>query len=497
LDEANLLVLIDKSYKEIWNFCKTDNFPPLYPWLLKLWGYISHNDNWYRLFGALIGALTAPIAFLLGRELLNKKLGWLLGIAAALSLAHIFYSQTVRMFNIQPLFVSLSLFWFLKAIKTNRSLFWFLTGFANLLGFYVYAFMAFIFAAEFLILIVRFRFKLSSYITPFLMNIPFLIGFIVWGSFFIIRYQQLQGNFWTPPFAALDIVKMWVFLSTGTTFRDHYILTILLNIPFVSGLVLFLFHKSVNEPLRIAGSVFCAVIIIFMLISIIGQSFFSKVYFLYLLPIFHALVLAGLLSIKPVRWRRIGIAYFILSMVFSISYYYVDYYELRAYWGFLRTSSRVERSEGHVLSTIDSIIAENIRKDEVIIHYSGPGIRFRSFFPSVYYNKREFPEYLYSKVEVSDYNGRQYMQPDDLLRSLNDLKPFPKGVWMISLFDASLLLNIGSLNHRIPPWVIEENLPLELRQAGFVPVETVKRGKVSAIHYRRETDKPAENAVEP
>ena len=86
-DEVVLLFQVKMSYAQIWRFCQNENFPPLFPWLLKAWYSIFPGENSLRFFCALMGALTPPAAYFLGKEIQNRRLGWLLGLACVLSIA--------------------------------------------------------------------------------------------------------------------------------------------------------------------------------------------------------------------------------------------------------------------------------------------------------------------------------------------------------------------------------------------------------------------------
>ena len=497
-DETILLLIAKSSYREIIDICKLDNFAPLYPWLVKSWITISSDAHWHRLLGAILGSLTPPLAFILGRELYDRRLGWLLGIATSLSVPLVFFSQMVRMYNIQPFWVCLSLLAFIKALQTNRWRYWLLIAFANLVGYYMYFFMVFVFFAEFFILCLRFKTHLKRYLRPFVSQLPYFFGVVLWFIPTLGRVTQVEGEFWVPPLSWEGLGGVWLFMGIGSDLRDHYALAFLLNMPFLAGFLLALPVVIRNEKLRIVLIIYGLVIAFFVGVSILGQSFFSNGYLYFLTPLYLIIVIAGWLSMRNRFLRNAGVTLIMTVLFLSLAYYYIDYYYMHDYYGFLRPIPQAEKGEGHNLSGMALDVSERLGDNEVIIHYSDPYLRVCSYYASLYYHSRSLPEHIYSKEEIAQHNGRQYLLPGEWIRSLYDLKPLPKGIWMISLNNTELFFDEAILRgEKRPKWVHEENLPLELRQAGFVPVETIKRGKVSAIHYRRETDKPAENAVEP
>ena len=143
-DEVAILLQLDMSFGEIWNFCKIENFPPFYPWIAKAWNYIFPGDQSLRLLSAIIGALVPPAAYFLGKEVKDQKFGILLGFACVVSLPLIYYSQVVRMYGLFVLLGCISYTSFIRGMKTNEWKYWVLTAFANLLAFYTFLFAVFI-----------------------------------------------------------------------------------------------------------------------------------------------------------------------------------------------------------------------------------------------------------------------------------------------------------------------------------------------------------------
>ncbi|TKJ41589.1 hypothetical protein CEE37_03220 [candidate division LCP-89 bacterium B3_LCP] len=488
-DESVLLLLSNSSFGEIFEFCKTDNFPPLYPWMIKLWVSISEDVRWYRLFGALMGALTPPVAYLLGREVVGRRLGWILGAATAISVSLIFYSQFVRMFNAQPLLVCLSVYWFLKALRTNQPKYWLFTGLANLVGFYIYVFSIFLFCAEIVVLIIIYRVDLKKYARPFIASIPFFIGVAIWLPITLSRYEQMAGTFWISPLKWFDYIEVLFTVGTGTDFRNHHLLGGLVNLPFIIGSILGISQSRFDKNIRSIFLILLLVLCSFTIVSLMGQSFMLGRYLIFILPLYLTLATVGWFSVKNVRWRNLGLVFLTFSMVISLSYYYIDYYHEHDYYGFVRPLPSSEDGEGHHLSVIADEVEQHLIEGDVIIHYSNPYLRVCSFYAMLWYHKRSLPEYIYSREEIAQHNGRQYLQPGEWIRSLYDLDPLPEGIWMISLDDTKTFFDEDVLmGKKRPHWISHENLPLELREAGYDVVDTIVRGKVSAIYFRKSDD---------
>jgi len=490
-DEVILLYQAKHSFAGIWEVCKLDNNPPLYPWLIKLWTSFSGSDEWYRLFGALLGSLTPPAVYLLGKDVIDRRFGWLVGSASVIAGGLIFYSQFVRMFNIQPFFAVTSLLFFFRALKTDAWKFWFLTSLVNLLGFYVYLFMPFILAAEGIILLIHYRLEFKRYLRPLIAHLPYFLGVLLWAIPLINRASAVQESFWTNPHDWKDYIRIWYFYGTGTDFRNNFSLSTILNLPIFFGFMLTLFKIKTNRSLRYLLVTFLVNILIVNTISMLGQNFFHERYLLYLQPIYLCLALAGYYYLKTGWLKKTSIGLVLLIMAGSLIYYYVDYFYAHRYYGFVRNYPYAESGEGHNLSKADQVIAQHIGPNEVIIHYSNPYFRVSSYYASRYYHNFALPEYIYSKVTIPAYNGSQYLEPGDQLRNLTDLDPLPKGIWLLTLNDADAFFNEKVLaGYLRPDWVHKENLISEMNSAGYKLNDRLQFGKVTVLHYRKTNDMP-------
>lgn len=484
-DEVVILLLLDNSLSEIWNLCKNDNFPPLYPLLLKFWGSYFPGENSLRFFSALLGSLTPPAAYLLGKEIHSRKLGLLLGSACAISVSMIFYSQMIRMYAIFPLFGCLSLFGFFRALKTDSWKYWILIAVANLLGFYTFLFMLLLIGMQLVILPFHYQWKLKKLSKPILVHLPVFLLMLFWLVPMLNRMSTIQESFVLSPITFFDLPKLWVFFGTSTYFGGKLWVTVLLNLPFLIGIVLSLSALRRNANLRIAMIILISIVVIIFFVSYLGQSIFLKRYFLFLLPVYLAAVFIGWMQLQNRILRAIGLVTTSLVMIFSLSYYYADYCYEHAEYGFCLPNVESGKSDGKALSKIAKLVDDQIRDGEVIIHYSGPYFRNLSFFPSIYYHKRSLPEYIYSAQPIPHWAGGQYLLPGEWIRFLSDLKPAPSGIWMISLNPTEHFFDdeVQKGMNKKWKWVLAENLPGELMEKDYIKEAAYQRGTVSAIHF--------------
>ncbi|RJP80633.1 MAG: hypothetical protein C4524_03230 [Candidatus Zixiibacteriota bacterium] len=481
-DEAVLLLLRHQSYAEIWEFCKTDNFPPLFPWIVKAWMSLSSSHQWYRLLAALLGALTAPMAYVVGKELWDRRLGWMLGLACAISMPLVFFSQFVRMFNLQPVLMLVSVYGLLKGLKTDRWGYWLLMSVANLLGFYIYLLWPLLVVAEAIAVFWYREFKWRRMIRPALAHVPFLLGMAAWLIPALTRYSSVREEFWITEMYWYDWFMTLVRMGSGTDFRDTYWLTLLVNAVFLVGLALAVILSRGRRELRALAIIWGLVYLGIMGFSILGNSLLNWRYVLFIQPLFLALVIAGWLAAKS-RLRRFGLIGLAFMMLFSLGYYFFDYYEMHDYYGYMRSYPHAEPGEGHFFSTVTDSVEARLQPGDVIIHYSQTYHRVCTYYTSLVYHNRSLPEYMYFKGEIPGYWGRQYLRPGEQIRSLADLQPPPEGIWMMTLDSLEVMFS-----DKPRRWVFWENLPLELRQAGYAAVDTLQKGKVAAVYFQRQPE---------
>lgn len=156
LDEA-INVLASRNYSligMITEYAKGDFHPPLYFVILWLWTKaFGISEVAVRLPSVFFGILTIFVVYLIGKELVSKKLGLLAAFLLAINPLHIYYSQEARMYSLSALVVSFNIFILIKFIKKEKLnyIFLILSNFLILMSDYV---AYFIFPAEAILLLV-------------------------------------------------------------------------------------------------------------------------------------------------------------------------------------------------------------------------------------------------------------------------------------------------------------------------------------------------------
>ncbi len=487
-DEVVLLLQIKESFAGIWEFCKLDNFPPLYPWLLKIWNHFFPGINSLRFFSAVLGALTPLAAYFWGRAMSGGKTGLILGAFCAISLPLIYYSQMIRMYSLFPFFACLSLIGFFEGMRTNHWRYWILAGVANLCGFYTFLFMVFLIEAQIVVLILENRANWSKYLRPTVVHIPVFIIMALWLVPMLQRFRSVSHDFLELATPLVEFFKIWVFFGTAKVeFSGYYQVVLLLNLPlllgFLFGLAKFPSDKKIRYSIILLGVPLLTVLIL----SALGRSIFFTRYFLFLMPVYAYIAVSGWLGFCRSSVKRLGISFVFVAAAAALLYYYIHFFDEHREYQFVGPQTGGTPTEGHPFSKIRDTLQREFQGGEAVIHFSHLAGRSFTFFTSIYYHQRALPEYLFSEVEIPDYFGSQYLKLGDRIRSLQDLQPTPKGIWLISLAPAQVFrMNFEQIIENPPlKWMKEESLFKQLHNAGFQPVETYSFGKVSLVHFRR------------
>lgn len=97
----------------------SDVHPPLFQVLLWCWFKIfGFSETTGRLFPAIFGTCSIPVMFLLGRDIGNRKIGFISAIICAINIFHLNYSQEVRSYSLLFFLSALSLLFFVRVIKS-------------------------------------------------------------------------------------------------------------------------------------------------------------------------------------------------------------------------------------------------------------------------------------------------------------------------------------------------------------------------------------------
>lgn len=137
LDEASTYTFATMSIPGIWEATVGGEFnPPLFYWVEHVMLLFGNNEIVLRFVPALLGVLTIPLFYLIGKEYVDRNVGIIAAAACTFSPFLIIYSQEARAYSMMLFFVALATLFQLRASKTNTMQDWVLFGAFSALAFW-------------------------------------------------------------------------------------------------------------------------------------------------------------------------------------------------------------------------------------------------------------------------------------------------------------------------------------------------------------------------
>jgi uncharacterized membrane protein len=159
--------------------------PPVSFLTLHYWMSLGgQSETWVRLLFALIGILTLPVVFLIGRDLFDRKVGLLAALLLAVNPYHIWYSQEARPYIFMICFCAWHVWFFIRSWRAGGR-YW--AGFFifALLALYSHPFAALSLGVEFLVAAAGnrnrkfWKYYFGVLVSAGLFYVPYIIHFVV------------------------------------------------------------------------------------------------------------------------------------------------------------------------------------------------------------------------------------------------------------------------------------------------------------------------------
>lgn len=139
LDEASTLTFAVKSIPGIWEATTAGEFnPPLFYWAEHVMLLFGNSEVVLRFIPALLGILTIPLIYLVGKEFADRNTGIIAAAAFAFSPFLLFYSQEARAYSMMLFFVTFAMVFYFRALKNNSVADWALFGILSALAFWTH-----------------------------------------------------------------------------------------------------------------------------------------------------------------------------------------------------------------------------------------------------------------------------------------------------------------------------------------------------------------------
>ena len=355
--------------------------PPLYFLLVKIWASFGQGEVYLRLLPVTFGVAAIPAVFLLTNELLGRKVAILTAFLVAVSPFHLLYDRELRMYSLLTFLTLLSLYFFVRALRSGRSFYWFMYTLLSALNVFVHyhAFLVLLFEWAYFFI----RYPIYRHLRAKAIASQFVVGFV-----FIFWLPGLLFQIQHPELFTLDHPDKFPIVIAGWLVKPLYLLfalslgqTILpWNVVAIVGAFVFGAVAVLGaRRLRGENDVFMFVLLYLSLPFIAGSLIFSSMpkYYLFLAPVYYLVIAKGLISIPKLRAQAVVLSVLLFPVVVSLTNYF---------------SNR----EFHILAQVDpwrgvgKYIRENVRTGDCLVAI-GSGItlsyytnNFRGFARPIY-----------------------------------------------------------------------------------------------------------------
>ncbi|MCI5056839.1 MAG: glycosyltransferase family 39 protein [Flavobacteriales bacterium] len=311
-----------KSWTELFDYLSlTDQHPPLHFVIEKVcFEWFGHTAYVARVPSVVAGVLSIYFLFLLGKEILDRELGFILSIVGTFNYYHILYSQEARGYMFAFMFCTLSIVFLIRLLKNPNfkiALFFALAALGMLYSHYFSLFV--VVAQAFLCFLILIQSK-----KPKIHFKYFLISFAIIG----VAYAP-----WLPFLLNMTGIKSFWIEKIPTSFLVDYFGEYFGNAPIVisfatMSLIFFLIKAFMNstekETIKNPLSLALLTIIVIFFVSI-GIPYLRSIlvipmlqcrYTIFVLPL---VFLALAYGIRLIQWNIMRYTFLILFVSFSYS----------------------------------------------------------------------------------------------------------------------------------------------------------------------------------
>ncbi|MBI3256073.1 MAG: glycosyltransferase family 39 protein [Candidatus Andersenbacteria bacterium] len=497
-DEAFSWRLIQFPFAEMIARDAADVHPPLFYVLLKGWSVVFGTSlKAMRLFSvtAAAGSIAAiylftSSAWTLARHKESLARARAIGLTAALFLTlsgwQIAFAWEARMYTLGTLFVLLSSWLLLKAIRQKKQQpgLWLAYGLLAAAGIYTHYYVLFSLAAQVLfiiaVLLIQTRGRLGEFIQSRLAWYAALSGLVIalafapWLPTFLRQNSQVQAQFWIPAINRWSVPATLYRLVLPTVEAPPHSgvkligTTALLTVVILAGIWLvpgartdskISFLKKAASSLDAAWLTLLMAVIPFIAsisLSLIGQSLYQDRYFVFAQPFLLVAVAVCIFRLRPTWLRRLLIT--LVSLLLASGFF--------IYW---RQLNILAKPGSHAATAY----AFTHRTADEPVYSSSSFV----FFSVAHYAQEEFKNTtvpkLYSQTgELLHFAGGPILKTEDIIGSQVFTNPATKSFWLIET------TGFGSSELKVPDTFIRTDHQVFPELYGY-------QGDVIANHYQR------------
>lgn len=341
IDEATSALTTKISLHDFFmKFLPGDFHPPLYYLTLRLWSmFFGTSEIVLRNLSVLFGLATVYLVYLIGKELVSKRVGIIASLLLATSGLHVYYSQEARMYAMSTFLVILAIFSFVKIAKDKSGVgHWILFSVTlGLIGFTDY--LPLLIVPVFWIYGFREKKDLFWFRKLFMSHIVLMLFAVFWSTTFIKQFQSGILVVGTSPawvgalgvFSIKDILLIPVkFIIGRVGFENKYVYGLIIGICTVILGYLILRSSKFLKALKLVYLWFLVPLSLALIISI-KIPVLNYFRFLFVLPAFYLVVANGIGHLKK-GWQEVALIIVVLINLITTGLYLTDVKFQREDW---------------------------------------------------------------------------------------------------------------------------------------------------------------------
>lgn len=322
-------------YQLIFEYSLGDFHPPLYHLTLKAFTFIfGFGEISLRMPSVIFAVSTVYTTYLIGRKLYDTKVGIIASLFIATSALHVYYSQEARMYMMASFFATVSLYFFISALKESRLFHW--AGFILSTTIMLYTdYLPYFLLPTYVIYLLAFRKNikkstLRSYIPAFIL----IAIFIIPGMFLFLEQLKvgLAASAASPAWSKVvgssnlkDLALVFVKFTVGRISNDNNLVYFLLFLPAGAYFLVLMLIAT----LRLTRE--RSILLFFLLTPIIlsyGFSFFIPIFsyfrLIFTLPAFYIILASTVTNLNWNTPTRIMLMTVLLINFLSLSLYFLN-----------------------------------------------------------------------------------------------------------------------------------------------------------------------------
>ncbi len=327
LDEGSTLGFARQSLMGIWESTAGGEVnPPLFHYIEHFMLAFGDSEIILRFIPALLGALTIPVFYFIGREVCGRMGGVIAAALLTFSSFHVYYSQDARAYTTMLFFFSIAVLFYLIALRSDSLKHWIIFGVFASLSFWTHFY---VFVAVGILILHALIVKHEAILKDVKSVKTIVAGLVV---FIIVSLPLIivaMGLFFkvTSSAPTWGLSGLNVFTQTILQITDGIYLAVIFGILAAIGCIFLLFKKDRRDY----GYLMILSLILPFIVSYILSSLMpmSPRYMIYILPFFFVSIAAAFCFIpQNIDYKKVAAAAIAVLFVISIPYfmgYYTTY----------------------------------------------------------------------------------------------------------------------------------------------------------------------------